>query len=397
MPTTYPLPKLSASVTAAGITAPPFVDIYNSLIASYQSIFGTDSYITPDSQDGQLLAIVAKAIADANDTSIAVYNSFSPQTAQGVGLSSRVKMNGLARLIPTNSQANVNLVGQVGSIISNGVVADEAGNLWDLPASVVIPLAGTILVTATAQQTGAINAAVGAINKVQTPTLGWQSVSNPTVATPGNPVESDADLRRRQAASVALTSLDTIESIVANLLVLPGVTQVKPYENDTNTTDAKGLPPHSISMVVLGGVAADIAEVIATKKTPGAATYGTTSIPVTASVGVTRLINFYIPTPKTIKVEVEIHPMTTAYTSAVGDSVRQAVVDYINSLTPGDDVERSRLYLPAQLYGASQAQSYNVTNLRLSISPAALGTADLTLAFNELAVTTLVDVTLVVA
>ena len=70
--------SLAAQVTSTGITAPPYADILASLIASFQSIYGIDSYLGADSQDGQMLAVVAKAINDSNQTAIAVFNSFSP-------------------------------------------------------------------------------------------------------------------------------------------------------------------------------------------------------------------------------------------------------------------------------------------------------------------------------
>ena len=77
----YPLPTLAATLSATGISAPAYTDILLSLQASYGTIFGTDAYIAPDSQDGQLLAVVARAISDCNDMAIAVYNSFAPSTA----------------------------------------------------------------------------------------------------------------------------------------------------------------------------------------------------------------------------------------------------------------------------------------------------------------------------
>jgi hypothetical protein len=81
--TTYPLPTLAATVTDAGISAPPYADILLSLQASYRSIFGSDIYIDADSQDGQWLAIIAAAVNDCNAATIAAYNSRSPATAQG--------------------------------------------------------------------------------------------------------------------------------------------------------------------------------------------------------------------------------------------------------------------------------------------------------------------------
>ena len=171
--TTYPLPTLAATITSTGISAPSYADIYQSLQASFQAIYGSDSYIDPDSQDGQMLAIFAQAMNDANNATIAAYNSFSPTTAQGTGLSSNVKINGLKRLVPSNSTVNVTIVGVAGTTITNGIVGDTAGNQWALPASVVVPGGGSIVVTATCTAPGAINAAPATVTSIVTPTQGW--------------------------------------------------------------------------------------------------------------------------------------------------------------------------------------------------------------------------------
>lgn len=43
-----------------------------------------------------LVLIYFNVIHDANNTTIAVYNSFSPATGQGRGLASNVKINGIS-------------------------------------------------------------------------------------------------------------------------------------------------------------------------------------------------------------------------------------------------------------------------------------------------------------
>ena len=52
---------------------------------------------TPDSQEGQLLAMESLAINDCCELAVSVYNAFSPQTGQGVGLSRMVVLNGITR------------------------------------------------------------------------------------------------------------------------------------------------------------------------------------------------------------------------------------------------------------------------------------------------------------
>lgn len=383
------------TVSTAGITAPTFPVILAYLQAQYQSIYGADVYLGSDSQDGQFLAIIAAAINDSNSAAIAVYNSFSPSTAQGNGLASAVKINGIARAVATNSTVGVTITGAAGTIIANGVVADTNGNKWNLPATVLIPPAGSILVTATAATTGAISASIGAVNAIQTPTYGWQSVTNPSAAATGNPVETDAALRVRQTTSVALPSVTVLSGIVGAVDAIPGVTELAVYENDTNATDANGLPAHSIALVVNGGDSTAIATAISLKKTPGAYTQGTTSVAITDAVGVPRTIRFYRPTLVPVSVAITLHALT-GYSTAIAAQIQAAVAAYVNALAIGQSVMISRLYVPAQLNGSSASLSFEIVTLLAAIKPAANGSTDLAIAFNAVATLAVADVTITV-
>jgi hypothetical protein len=57
----------------------------------YKAIYGADVYLEADSQDGQWIAINARAHYDSAALAAAVYNSFAPGTAQGVGAFKRCK------------------------------------------------------------------------------------------------------------------------------------------------------------------------------------------------------------------------------------------------------------------------------------------------------------------
>ena len=71
------------TIDATGITAPSYADVLAFIQAKYQAIYGADIYLGNDSQDGQFLGVIAQAISDANSVAVAVYNAFSPATAQG--------------------------------------------------------------------------------------------------------------------------------------------------------------------------------------------------------------------------------------------------------------------------------------------------------------------------
>lgn len=361
---TFPLATLACTIDANGISAPSFSDALSSLTASFQSIYGSDIVVTPDSQDGQWLAVLAQIINDGNQADVTTYNGYSPAFAQGAALSSQVKINGLRRDASSNSTAVVTLVGQVGTPINNGVVQDTNQNLWNLPASVVIPVSGTIDVTATAQQPGAITAIAGAINAINTPTRGWQSVTNAAPATPGDPVETDAALRQRQSISTSLPAQTPLQAIIANVAETPGIGRNKIYENQGSNPDANGLPGHSIAVVAEGGDITTIAQTIEAKKSPGTDTFGTTSVTVNDPAGVPITISFFELTEVGIMVQAKIIPLT-GFVSTTFTLMTNALVAYLTGFDIGQDSLLGKLFGPANLSGDAATSSSGLTQQQL--------------------------------
>lgn len=389
-----PLATLAAQITATGILAPSYAEILTSLQESFQIIYGTDAYIAPDSQDGQMLAIVAKAIDDCNQTAIATFNSFSPTYAQGAGLSSVVKLNGIRRLSASYSSSVGNVIGQAGTEITNGSVKDDNGKVWDLPPLVTIPPGGSISVTVTAHDPGAIVAPAGTINTINSPTFGWQSFVSTVDAVAGAPVETDAELRQRQTISTSLSAETVMDSLLGNLSNLPGVDRVKVYENQTGAPDVNGLPGHSIAAVVSGGTVSDIVTVIGKKKTPGADTYGTTTGVYTDPIsGIPYNIHYFPLSEVTIKVAI-VGTALAGYSSPTGTDIKNAIATYLNSLDIGQDVQISRLYTPAYLNRALAGLTYEITSLTIAKGAGPFGTSDIAVAFNEAAISdALLDIT----
>lgn len=375
---------LSATVTAEGISAPDYQTILDTLTSYFQQIYGSEAYLEPDSKDGQMVALVALAIHDANNTAISVYNCFSPATGYGAALTSNVKINGIARRGATNSTVDLVLTGTAGTSITNGTVKDTNNVIWRLPASVTIGVGGTVTVTATCSNSGAVAALAGTITTINTPTRGWASVTNPAAATVGAPAETDAELRIRQGQSVALPSLTPFEGVDGAIANVAGVTRHKLYENDTGATDSNGLPPHSISAIVDGGDVTDIAQTIRGNKGQGTATYGTTSVTVPDTYGNPHVIRFSRSTDVPIFGHITLKAFT-GYTSQIGVQIQQAVADYINGLTIGDDVLLSRIYSPANLgvVSGGNARYYDIQELLIGKSAGSVAAANIIIAYNE--------------
>lgn len=375
---------LSATVTAEGISAPDYQTILDTLTSYFQQIYGSDAYLEPDSKDGQMVALVALAIHDANNTAISVYNCFSPATGYGAALTSNVKINGIARKGATNSTVDLLLTGTAGTTITNGTVKDTNNVIWRLPASVVIGVDGTVTVTAICSNSGAVAALAGTITTINTPTRGWTSVTNPAAAAVGAPAETDAELRIRQGQSVAIPSMTPFEGVDGAIANIAGVTRHKLYENDTGKTDGNGLPPHSISAIVDGGDVTEIAQTIRGNKGQGVRTWGKTSVTVPDKYGNPHIISFSRPTDVPVYGKITL-TVFAGYTSQIGVQIQQAVADYINRLMIGDQVLLSRIYSPANLgvVSGGNARYYDIQELLIGKSPEAVAAANINIAYDE--------------
>ncbi|ENV3331448.1 baseplate J/gp47 family protein [Salmonella enterica] len=375
---------LSATVTAEGISAPDYQTILDTLTSYFQQIYGSDAYLEPDSKDGQMVALVALAVHDANNTAISVYNCFSPVTGYGAALTSNVKINGIARKGATNSTVDLLLTGTAGTTITNGTVKDTNNVIWRLPASVVIGVDGAVTVTAICSNSGAVAALAGTITTINTPTRGWTSVTNPAAATVGAPAETDAELRIRQGQSVAIPSITPFDGVDGAIANIAGVTRHKLYENDTGKTDGNGLPPHSISAIVDGGDVTEIARTIRGNKGQGVRTWGKTSVTVPDKYGNPHIISFSRPTDVPVYGKITLK-VFAGYTSQIGVQIQQAVADYINRLMIGDQVLLSRIYSPANLgvVSGGNARYYDIQELLIGKSPEAVAAANINIAYDE--------------
>ena len=368
-------------IDAAGLHIPSYTDIRDDLVETFKSIYGQDIYLDNDSQDYQMISAFALKTYDTMQLLQIVYNNHSPKTAVGTGLDSLVKLNGIRRKEASYSTCVLTITGTVGTEIAAGIVQDESGLLWDLPTGIILSREEEE-VTAQCETLGAIEAPPGTITKIQNPQRGWVSVTNKVAAVPGDPVETDEDLRARQTISVAIPSRNLLNGTIAGISSVDGVTRYKVYDNDTNVTDANGVPGHSIAAVVEGGLDKDIAEQIYLRKGPGGGTYGTTEYEFTNLDGGKTMIHFFRPDYVTVDVTVAI-TKGLRYTSTVADQIKTAVTDYLESLTIGDSVSITGALAAITAVIPNRAQPiYSLKSLTIGKAGEILGTADVTIPFN---------------
>jgi uncharacterized phage protein gp47/JayE len=301
-----------------GLTIPSYSDIRDDLLSQYRNIYGQTVYLGIDSADYQWISALAAKMSDTMKSAQLAYNARSPLTAIGADLDGIVKLNGIARKIASTSTVVLTLTGTPGAIIPRGIVRDVNGFLWDLPTQTTIGGGGSVSVTATAESTGNVNALAGQVTLIATPTAGWISVTNSAPASPGQPVETDAQLRARQSISVALPSSTRFDGTVAAIAATVGVTRYNAIENPTGGVDAFGTPAHSITIVAEGGADLAIAQALFNNRSIGCYTNGTTVVPITdAFTSAVMPMRFSRPVYVPVFVSLSVHPLTGFTRSSV--------------------------------------------------------------------------------
>jgi len=226
---------------------------------------------------------------------------------------------------------------------------------------------------------GPVNAEVNTLTTILTPQLGWSSVTNPTSASPGRLKETDEELRLRFRQTKFERASNILEALYSALINLSGVEEVRIYENDTDTADSLGVPPHSFMPIVLGGLSSEIAETIWENKPMGIRSFGDTIVNIFDSQGFSHPIGFNRPDP--VPVYITLNITTDGNFPATGpDSIKSALIAYFASLSIGDDVIYSRLYTPI-----NSVPGFQVDSMFIGTSPNPTGVSNIIVDFNQLA------------
>lgn len=219
------------------------------------------------------------------------------------------------------------------------------------------------------------------ITSIATPILGWDSVNNPSPATPGRDAETDEELRLRFRDSKFVRGQNISDALYSALLAIDGVRYAAIYENETDVYDAVyDLAPHSFKPVVLGGNPQEIATAVWNNKPLGIASEGNTTEIMFDSQGFQRDIHF--ERPNSVPIYITLDLSTDSDFPATGvDQIKSALVSYFQEhFSIGEDVIYSRLYTPINSVGGHQVDSMTIGK---TASPS--GTSNIVILYNEIA------------
>lgn len=230
-------------------------------------------------------------------------------------------------------------------------------------------------------ETGVVQQDANTIQTIQSPLVGWDTVTNPFAAIVGTTIETDAALRLRYLKAKFRDGMNTYEAIYSAILSLDGVQQVVIYENETNTDFVSPpVPMKSFYPIVLGGIDSEIAQAIWDNKPAGILSYGSTTVAVNDSQGLPHNISFDRPTALPVYINMTIVKDSTFPSDGV-TLIEDALLTHISTLGIGEDVLYSRLYTPIN----SATGGFYVTSLTIGTSPTPSGTSNVVVPFNNIA------------
>ncbi|MGS1116032.1 baseplate J/gp47 family protein [Castellaniella sp. UC4442_H9] len=345
--------------------------------------------LDPSSPDGLKVAHDAEIFSALDEALYRAWASKDPEKAAGIDLDAISSITGTFRNPGTPSNVDLTFTGVSGSqILAESIVeAADTGSRWITDQTFTVPAGGTVVVPAHCDQTGPVQAEPGTITRIITTIAGVSAVTNVNPATPGTDPESNSGLRIRRRLAVGRPGNNQVDSLYGELSNTAGVRRVKIYNNPTGSASVDadlnphGLPAHSNTILVDGGIASDIAMAIYLKKNPGVFLNGDGTVIqewVTSPTIAThqQLITFGIPTYVDVVVAVNIKDDGTL-PDDLETQIKAAIIAFAAGESPsgvdgfkvtgfdiGESVPISTMYTPINQVIGKYGNSY-VTSLTL--------------------------------
>lgn len=324
-------------------------ELVDNLTQSFQQIYGADINVESNSPDGQIINIFSQALEDFYEQLGQVYASFDPDQAIGAVLDQRCAINGIQRKGGTYTYVTIDVTADR-SVTLDGLddvapeqaytISDNEGNLFVLSATSSINT-GTSQLIFRALNVGNVEVLPNTITTPVTIILGVTSVNNPGGAlAQGVNEETDAELRERRKQSVSISNQGYTDGLLAALLNIEDVTSANVYQNRGSSTDADGIPGHSIWVVVRGGDNAEIGAVMDNKVPGGVGMKGSTSVAVPQADGSTATYYFDRPTQELLYATIDITPLAGQVIDT--DAIKESIVNHFN-FGPNQTVDSSSI------------------------------------------------------
>lgn len=386
---------------ATGVIVPDTSTILISVQSEYQSTFGMDLPVTPDTPQGMLIVAEALPRTAVVNNNAQQANQINPNVSVGTYLDAIMALTGQERLKATHTLVTgVIVAGIPATLIPAGSQAQtDAGDLFETLSDVTLDGSGNGTVNFQSVETGPISCNVAdLINITDNNVLGWETVTNPNAGALGRDLMGDVQARAYRNNTLAFQGVALIEAITSAIYAVPNVISMVIRENVQTTTqsiDGISLVAKSIWVCVQGGLDLDIGAALLENKSGGCNWNGAvTQNLIEPTSGQPYAVKFARPTNVPVLIKV--------YTvNGSEQNVKDAVVAYINGLVPGvkgfvigNDV--SPFEISAAVINQNPGYFISKVEVTLASSPGSFSTNPIVINIDQLATANAASVTVVV-
>lgn len=275
MPTNVPSPTFGPN----GFIAPSEAAILAGEQADLQAAFGGDLNPALATPQGQLATSLTASIGNANDTFLFQSTQTDPAFAIGRWLDALARIYFTERNSSQPTTLQITCIGLTGvQILAGSLIVDQADNQYACISGGTIPSSGTINLAFACTTPGPVP--VPTTVSIFQALSGWDTVTVISGVLGVN-TETNSALRTRRAQSVAGNSVGMLGSVLGAVFAVSGVTDAYAIQNDTTgpqVITGVTLGPTSIYVAAAGGTDLAVATAIWSKKMPGCAYNGNTTI-----------------------------------------------------------------------------------------------------------------------
>lgn len=280
MTTNVPLPAFGAN----GFTSPEELAVYTGVMADFAAAFGTTLNGGQSTPQGQLATSLASVIGAFNDLFVSYCNQADPAYATGRMQDALGRIYFMTRHSATPTVVTATCSGATGVVIAAGSLAKATdGTIYRALTSATIPAGGSVSLQFSALTNGPIACPAGSLNAIYRTVAGWDSITNAADGTLGRNEETAAEFETRRALSVASNATGILAAVRGRVLGVTGMVDAYVTENSTAapvTIGTQTIAAHSLFVCVQGGSDADVGAAILSKKNPGCAYTGSTTVAV---------------------------------------------------------------------------------------------------------------------
>lgn len=366
-------------ITSNGFFSMNFEELREEIDAYQKANISEGLDLTDDSIDGVENASNCRQLAKLWEHLEILISNLNPDDAEGWILEQIAAISGTKKTKWTKTRvlATVNLdalvtlpVGSIANLTARPNVRFKTVEEVTAGAS-----GGNYEIEFIAVDDGEIRVDVGELSEINVAVSGWNSVyNNAEEFYTGTEPEDDPDFRAKRERELASTGSSTLDAIIAAVSLVSGVTDVVGYENPYPTPQGI-MPPHSMWLIVRGGLDADVAQAIYDSRAGGrAGLVGDEVVTINDSQNRPHDIRFDRPEELSLYIS---YTVTTEDGWGGTDSVAEikaAAKAYIDSLRTGHDIIHGKL----ESAGQDVSGVYDVTALTIGFVDPPVETGNLT-------------------